>query len=329
MDEISTPVRLCGPDGRLNPDAVGYTRRGLHETQLPGWGRNKRWERWGIITGSHVIELGIANLDYVGILRIDAYDRTTGEQISQRALLPPGREMARAIQLPDSLPPFEARARGGKLKLSFKDAPSSTVLRFDSPRVGGHLTVPVGGDGLGVAVPFSAARFQYILKDLARPAWGMLSVDGHPITVAARESWAVLERGRGRLPYRERWNRGTGSGNVDGVRMGLALDGERTRATPTSENALVLDGRLHYLPAELNWTLNLADPAAEWRVQGPRVSAKLVPFHRRRARTNCGVLASNVYRAFGHWEGCAEDDDGAKHHFAGLAGWAERVSNRL
>ena len=49
--EITTPVELCRPDGRLNPAAVGWTRHPLHDTSRIGtgrygWGRNKRWEYW-------------------------------------------------------------------------------------------------------------------------------------------------------------------------------------------------------------------------------------------------------------------------------------------
>nr|BFE82799.1 hypothetical protein GCM10020093_054000 [Planobispora longispora] len=48
--EIVVPTDLCLPDGRLNPEAVGWTRRPLHRANLRGWGRAKRWEYWGIVT---------------------------------------------------------------------------------------------------------------------------------------------------------------------------------------------------------------------------------------------------------------------------------------
>ncbi|MEV5398578.1 hypothetical protein AB0N26_20700 [Streptomyces cellulosae] len=34
--EITSPVDLCLPDGRLNPAAVGWTRRPLHRANLRG-----------------------------------------------------------------------------------------------------------------------------------------------------------------------------------------------------------------------------------------------------------------------------------------------------
>ena len=37
--EITSEVALCGSDGRLNPAAVGWTRRPLHDTSRIGVGR--------------------------------------------------------------------------------------------------------------------------------------------------------------------------------------------------------------------------------------------------------------------------------------------------
>jgi len=37
LTEITEAVDLCLPDGRLNPAAVGWTRRPLHLDGLTGW----------------------------------------------------------------------------------------------------------------------------------------------------------------------------------------------------------------------------------------------------------------------------------------------------
>ena len=63
--EITEPVDLCLPSGRLNRAAVGWTRGPLHRTAMTGWGRTKRWEYWGFVTPTHVIALTVADLDYV------------------------------------------------------------------------------------------------------------------------------------------------------------------------------------------------------------------------------------------------------------------------
>ena len=80
--EITKPVRLLRPDGRLDPESIGWTRRQLHDTDRVGrgwygWGRNKRWEYWGIVTPTHIIALTIAGLDFANVRQLWVLDRVT------------------------------------------------------------------------------------------------------------------------------------------------------------------------------------------------------------------------------------------------------------
>ena len=84
--EITSPVDLCLPDGRLNPAAIGWTRRPLHRANLRGWGRRKRWEYWGIVTPTHIVGLVASSLDYAGLYGVYVLDRATGEEIAKERL---------------------------------------------------------------------------------------------------------------------------------------------------------------------------------------------------------------------------------------------------
>src|SRR5215831_9088349 len=81
--EVTEPVDLCLPDGRLNPAAVGWTRRPLHRANLRGWGRAKRWEYWGIVTPGHIIGLVASSLDYAGVHGLYVLDRGTGREVTR------------------------------------------------------------------------------------------------------------------------------------------------------------------------------------------------------------------------------------------------------
>ena len=79
-------------------------------------------------------------------------------------------------------------------------------------------------------------QFQYTVKDLARPATGLLRIDGveHEIGGAAGEAWAVLDHGRGRWPYDIQWNWGAGSGRsqrAGGRVIGVQLGAKWTEGT--------------------------------------------------------------------------------------------------
>lgn len=315
--EITEPVDLA-LRGRLNPAAVGWTRRPLHRTNLPSRGRTKRWEYWGIVTDRLVLGLTIADLDYAHLTQIYAYDRERGSEFSVETTRPgPMRP-----RLEDGLEPQTAHAGA----LRFVEDTDRTTITIDHPRLRASFEARAGGESLGVVVPWSERRFQYTLKDLARPLTGTASIDGEDMPVEG--GWAVLDRGRGIWPYRKTWNWAAGSGLVGGTRLGLQLGGKWTVGTPQTENALFVDGRLHRWPDEVDWSYDLSSARSPWRVRGAQVDAVLTPFHRRRAVTDVGLIASRTHQAFGTWSGTATDSDGREHRLDGLVGWAEEARNR-
>ncbi|RDV36464.1 DUF2804 domain-containing protein [Bradymonadaceae bacterium TMQ3] len=328
--ELTSAVDLCRPDGRLNPAAAGFARRPLIRPNLRGgpgwWGRNKRWEYWGIVTPEHVIGVTIASLDYAGLLQLYLYDRRHphAPPIVQDALLP----LARGVVLPDLAATFEAHGRHRDLSLSFAYTPHHAHLRLRSPRVRFELDAPAHGDALGVVIPWSPTRFQYTLKDVARQLRGRLQVDDESFDLRPATSFGVLDRGRGRWPYSMTWNWGAGFGRRGDHTLGLQLGGKWTAHTPGTENALLVDGRLSYIGHELTWEYQRDDPTALWRVHGPRLDATLTPFHLRRADTNALLIASRTRQAFGHWSGWALDAHDQRHDLQGLVGWAEEAANR-
>ena len=181
--EITEPVDLCRPDGRLNPDAVGWSRRPLHRANLRGWGRAKRWEHWGVVTPTHILGLVASSLDYAGVQSLYLLDRRTGRETTAEAVVP----FARGTVLPPVSGAGPVRARGGKLTVAVDQGPDGSTVRASAPGVEVDLTVPLppGHESLGVVVPWSTRRFQYTVKDIGRPVHGTLTVDGtaYPVSI--------------------------------------------------------------------------------------------------------------------------------------------------
>jgi len=329
--EITAEVELCRPDGTLNPDAVGWTRHPLHDTSRigrgrRGWGRAKRWEYWAVTTPTHLIGVTVSSLDYAGVYAVWVHDRRSGETVSHDVIDP----LARGASLPARLGDDPARASAGGLTIAIEAASGGTRLTVDGPRV--RLDVlaqrPEGHEAMGVVVPWSARRFQYTVKDVARPARGRLWVDGVEHTVADGDSWAVLDHGRGRWPYAVHWNWGAGSGLVDGRVIGVQVGGRWTDGTGSTENALVVDGRVHKISEELSWRYDTRDWLAPWRVRGDLADLTFTPFWNHSSATNLGILAQRANQCFGHWSGWMRDDAGESVSVDGVLGWAEDVHNR-
>lgn len=319
--ELTAPVDLSTGRGRLDPDAVGWSRRPVHRTAIAGWGRRKRWEYWGIVTPTHVVGLTVSSLDYAGVHGVYVLDRTTGVETVRDAVVP----LARGVVLPDRVGQGRAHGAGGGLTIDVEHTPDATLLRATAPGVTLDLAVAEvpGRDCLCVVVPWSARRFQYTVKDVGRPVSGTLVVGGTSYDVGSG-AFAVLDHGRGKWPYAVTWNWAAAAGPGRAITLG----GRWTDGTGSTENGLLVDGRLHKIGDELRWDYDRGDWLAPWRIRGPRVDVTLTPFHERAARTRLGIVSNETHQCFGTLSGWATDDQGARVDLDGLVGWAEEARNR-
>ena len=318
MAEITSAVPLCTPRGRLNPAAVGWSRRPLHTANLRGWGRTKRWEYWGIVTPDVIVGLTISSLDYLGVHSIVVVDRRTDAEIIRTALEP----LARSVELPDRSGVGVARGAGTGALAVLRQLAGRHPAGGRGPRAcGSWPTSGPGADSLAVVVPWSQRRFQYTVKDVGRPVTGTLHLGDEEIRFGPDDgSFAVLDHGRGKWPYSITWNWAAGYGRVAGRRVGLQLGGKWTDGTGSTENGLFVDGRLHKIHEDLTWTYDRSDWLAPWRIDGPRVEVTLAPFHERDERTNALVIASEIHQCFGVFTGWVLDDAGTRVPVDGLVG---------
>lgn len=332
--EITEPVSLTGPDGRLNPAAIGFARSPLIDTRGIGrgrfvrsWGRNKRWEYWNVMTPTHIVSLTVSSLDYAAVHEVWIHDRATTRSWGRSVTVLPSRE----VSLPASLGTGIAIARHAELAATITPAERGTLWRLHAEIADASFDItvrrPPGHELLAVVVPWSSRRFQYTVKDVALPASGVLTLDGIDYDVG-QGSWAVLDHGRGRWPYDVSWNWGAGSGTLaDGRSLGIQVGGRWTDGTGSTENAVVLDGVLHKISASVVWEYERAAPLRPWRVHGGGLDAVFTPFYDKKSATNLGVLSSRTDQCFGTWSGTFAGDGGVIA-FDGIEGFAEDVRNR-
>ena len=325
LPELVEPIDLCDARGRLNPAAVGWSRHPLHRSNLRGRGRAKRWEYWAITGGDAVFAVTVSDLDYAALHAI--YVLTPdGREVTAQALVP-----LRAVELPDRCGAAPIRVRTKGLAIDLTGDSSSICLLAQTPDVKASFAIdrPSGHEALGVVVPWGPTRFQYTVKENTLPARGEVIVRGERLVFD--DAFATLDHGRGKWPYAVTWNWGAGSGVVDGRLVGIQVGGAWTDGTGSTENALCIDGRLHYIADDLRWAYDPSDWTRPWRVSDPRggrVDLTLTPRHVRVDRTQLGVLANDTHQAFGTWSGWMADDAGARVRVDGLRGWVEEVRNR-
>ena len=117
----------------------------------------------------------ISNLDYLAVNQLYVLDRATGEEIVTDVN---GVGFTGAT-LQDAPGPLVARIDGRKLTMEFSDHAGGTTLTARSDRVELEFEAALSGDCLAVVVPWDDRRFQYTVKDLARPVTGSITVLRH------------------------------------------------------------------------------------------------------------------------------------------------------
>ena len=324
--ELTSAVQLCTPDGRLNPDAIGWSRRPVHDCTLPrSWGRRKRWDFWGITGDGFAMNVVYANVDYVGIIGAWFCDFNSGEKIDNGMIAPFGRGMV----LPTTVGGGDMRFRSSRCDLSLSEIEGGTriVVRAKDFAADVVAVRPPGHESLSVVIPWSAKRFQFTNKDVARPTEGSITWRGRTYS----PSWACLDFGRGNWPYRTHWNWGAGAGLVAGVPVGVQLGGKWTDGTGMTENALSVDGKLSKISEELVWNYDSGAWLKPWTIRTPtssRVDLTFTPIYDKPTRLNLGFAAQSVDQCFGTYAGTIVPDDGVPLAIDGLFGWAEEATWR-
>ena len=238
------------------------------------------------------------------------------------------------MTLPDQVGGGSISVDRRSLRLSIDEEPAGTRLQASFPDFEADLLVrrPDGHQSLSVVIPWSAKRFQFTNKDVARPADGFVSWRGRTYRFTSDgSSWGALDFGRGKWPYRTRWNWGAGAGKVGSSAVGLQLGGKWTVGTGMTENALYVDGVITKISEELEWTYDRSDWLRPWSIRTPgsdRVDLTFSPVYDKRSRLKLGVASSSVDQCFGTYEGTIVPEDGRRLEIGGLFGWAEEATWR-
>jgi hypothetical protein len=324
--EITEPVDLCLPDGRLNPAAVGWTRRPLHRANLRGWGRNKRFEYWCVTSPDLVAAINISHSDYRVTLASFFLDLKTMETFSQAEIHWLPRD--KITPMPELSGSAALTGTGDRIRISMEPIDGGTLLKATTPRMELEIVAheAPGHESMGVVVPWDNKRFQYTRKDNCLPATGWIRADRRSYDLV--DAYATLDHGRGRWPYSIVWNWASGSGVSHGREIGLQFGGKWTDNTPSTENCLRIDGRIEKIGQELEWIYNRDNFMAPWAIRGDRVDLVFSPVYDRFSDFNRLIVRSKEHQVFGWFDGTVTSEAGEVIPVERVFGWAEEVARR-
>jgi len=291
--------------------------------------RLKRWDYYAIFTPRRFFSATIAHLGYAANIFVYTLDFASNELHEEGLVIPLGL----GVQLPRDSQMGESVYQGKGVELRFYTLPDRRQMFVAWPgfnkgrgieaRI--SLACPPEHESMTIAIPIGEKRFYYNRKINCMPARGVLKYGDEQEELLPGETLGSLDWGRGAWDYRSFWNWASASGFLaDGRRVGLNLGGGFGDTSKATEDCIVLDGCLHKLEA-VRFEYDAQDYMKPWRFRDAQGRLKLdfVPFKERLARTDLGVISSEVHQMFGRYSGSAVAEDGERIEIKDLIGFAE------
>jgi hypothetical protein len=214
--------------------------------------RFKRWDYYAIFTPQRFFSAAIADLGYAGNIFVYTLDFASGDLHEEVLVIPLGR----GISLPRNSTAGDAHFEDGRASLDCQLTPDGrriSVLWPDFHDGRGiqadiRLRCSLEHESMTIAIPIGKRRFYYNRKINCLPAEGQLCYGGITEDLKPDECLGSLDWGRGVWEYRSYWNWASASGFLpDGRTVGLNLGCGFGDTLAATEDALILEGRIHKL----------------------------------------------------------------------------------
>lgn len=323
----TVPISL--PDGRLNHASIGWSRQPLQISNIRGYPlRKKRWNYWCVVTPECLFSVTLSNIDYMGLAFVYFLDFKTQKFIEKTVMSPFGK----GCDLPETVSGDVHFEQSG-MALAFADAGEQVDLRVKVADFGGqtldanlHLTRPDGLESLNVMIPWSDTRYHFTSKQNCLPASGTVKVGEAQYAARPERDYACLDYGRGMWKYTSFWNWSSFSARVGTDVLGVNLGAGWTDGSGTTENSLLINGRLQRLDEDVIFDYDPQHFMQPWKLHSAfsdAVDLTFTPFYERVAKTDFWLLRSEVHQMIGKFAGTLTAEDGCKFSVADVIGWAE------
>jgi len=340
--ELTQPGNLLDAAGRLAQ--VGWSRQPQLDCNLENARfyalrplqrfRMKRWDYYAVFTPRRFFSATIADLGYAGNIFVYTLDFATGDLHEEGLVIPLGG----GITLPRNSTAGDAHFANGRASLDFQLTSAGHRITVSWPDFHGGrgiqadilLRCPADHESMNIVIPIGQRRFYYNHKVNCMPAEGNLRYGELSEELKPTECLGSLDWGRGVWEYRSFWNWASASGFLpDGRRVGLNLGCGFGDTSAATEDALVLEDCIHKL-GQVKFDYISGDYMKPWRFtdREGRLDLEFTPFKDRLARTNLGVIFSEVHQMFGRYRGQAVTDEGERVQIDNLIGFAEEHQAR-
>ena len=333
--QVTRPIELLDDNGNITQpgyavksDIYVYERSKIKANPT----RIKEWDFYQINTDRYVAQINIFDISIGGAVTFSLRDLETDKKEEDMTLdlLTMG-----SFKLPESAEKphtIEYNRHGCILKIEVADGKRHIYYKKGKSEADVLLRMQDNHESLVMAVPFKEkGHFYYNQKMNCMTAEGFIKSKSLRADLDPKNSFCVLDWGRGVWPYKVDWYWGNGTtflddGKIFGFEIGWGF-GDMSAA---SENTLFYDGKAHKIGniVMYNNESNLLDPWV-FKSDDGRFSMTMVPVSDNHTKTKVGnAVGMECHQVFGKWSGTAVLDDGRVIEVKNMTAFCEKCNNR-
>ncbi|MFA5380670.1 MAG: DUF2804 domain-containing protein [Candidatus Izemoplasmatales bacterium] len=336
QNEITEKQKLLDDYGHLaNP---GYAKRLLFEysrqaIKASGW-RIKEWDYYATLNDDYGISVTIADLSYSAMISAVFFDFKQKICFKKTKLLwftfgklkmPESSETGNVI--------YDSKGYHFEFIRNDKERKLNATIKDFLPKQDLHVELildDLKDESMVIATPWKdkPKAFYYNQKINCMPTSGTVKIGEKVYSFDKKNSFSVLDWGRGVWTYKNTWYWGSASGLVAGKRFGFNIGYGFGDTTKASENMIFYEGKAHKFD-RVQFIIDQNDYLKPWKFTSNdhRFEMVLEPIIDRQDTMNVIIIKNLGHQVFGKYYGFAILDDGTKIEVDGLLGFAEQITN--
>ena len=337
--EITEPEKLLNEDGTLA--APGYCKHNYYiynkeDIAVSKW-RVKEWNFYQISNGEWMIQLNFFNISLASAVSAMALNLQTGETITDTGLqiLTPGKNELDMNAEEPSL--FKYKQNGREVKYSVRK--EGRRLYYKGNASGNAFVIDLflkrgeNDESITTATPFEDKRCFFLTQKMnCMTVHGTVLIGERIIRFSRKNTFAVLDWGRGVWPYQSQWYWANGSTFVDGKLFGFEFTWGFGKDAEELASAVFYDGKCNKLaaasiehdPENTGWMDSWHIRTADGRFD---MTMKPVYDHNT-GMFALGLLGMKAHQVHGLWSGYAILDDGTRIEVKDMYAFCEKVKNK-
>jgi hypothetical protein len=325
-------------EGWARHPVFAYDRKAI---KASAW-KIKEWDYYAVVnhTKGYAVTATMSDLGYASLFALSYIDYTRGECAQKDATrfftfgklgLSPSSTEDSQVSWADKTQRFAFIKKGNQRHLMF--ACPSLLLPDGSVGLDVSLTLTQDPamETMNIATSWKENRKAFYLNEKVNclPAKGVIRRGLQSERLQDGEAWGVLDWGRGRWTYKNRWYWGSASGLLENIPFGFNIGYGFSDRSSASENVVFYDGKIHKLDLV---TFNIPPKGylEPWTFSSNdnRFNLSFKPAVDRSSTTDFFVIKSKQHQVFGWFTGKIILDDKSELSIKDFPGFAEEVENQ-